>query len=1048
MAFGFGFNKQKVLNSAEKFVQQGKLQNAITEYEKILKADPKDLTVQNTVGDLYSRLGESEKAVECFKSVGDAYAAQGFTVKAIAMYKKLSKLKSSLDSVLRLAELYTQQGLFNDARAQYKQVAEEFLRTGEMDQAARIFQKILEMDPDNVAMRTKLAEVYLRLGKKTEAWQIFSTAAESLRARGATGAAEEVVQRMLTLEPGNSEALLLRGSMAFDAGDIPGAIQYLERVADLDSHADGLRTLLQAYAQAGRLPEAANLAAKLVSVHNDIEAIIRYSDALMAGGRFDSVLQIYAQYSDQLLAANQPKMVETLHALIGHFRGNTAALERLLALLNKAGESTHLTEIYELLAHACVQSGELEKARDYYLKLTQLEPQNSLHSRNYQQVCERLGGSEAGPALISVEEGASLVDELEATAPFIDQRYSDEVALAVRAALTDAELFTSYNIPSKALAPLLAALPKAPQDLRLNQRLAALYTRTGRFAEAATCCRNLEVLYHDAGHPDEATRYGELAGKYEARATAPASFDAQELPSAPTPEPHATPEPQASVSAAHRPEAPQAVEIHPEPPAQPATASRPSGLFWHAPAAPPAVATPVASASPELSKAAAPEREIDLSEEWEGTLSETVASAVPAADHLADAPSIAAEESLAPAPLDPAEVAETIAATVQEIRFYLTHAMLDQARAGLAKLVQLHPDPGMLSAMEDEVAAAVTQSLLTQPGEEVSVEVETEPELEHFGGASVSESADAPGGELPTQLGPWGSRPSFAEVEPVVSQPEPAVAEHFEEPVPHSHPEPAGAAPPQPVATLSDFVADLESSLGDSFLAPAAPVEPSVRVSAAPQAAAHPVQPEISYATSAPASAASSTMAAAAAGGESSAPSVPPMFTYQPRPLAPAAKHAPESSLAAGVDVAGMFGELKQELEAGGTTDGEDFETHYNLGVAFREMGLLDEAIGEFQKVCQAADRGLAFPQLMQAYTWLAQCFLDKGVPEAAIRWYEKALLLPNLDGETYIALHYELAGSYEAAHDKPAALKHFLEVYGNNIDYRDVAERIRALKS
>ena len=75
MAFGFGFNKQKVLNSAEKFVQQGKLQNAITEYEKILKADPKDLTVQNTVGDLYSRLGESERAVECFKSVGDAYAA-------------------------------------------------------------------------------------------------------------------------------------------------------------------------------------------------------------------------------------------------------------------------------------------------------------------------------------------------------------------------------------------------------------------------------------------------------------------------------------------------------------------------------------------------------------------------------------------------------------------------------------------------------------------------------------------------------------------------------------------------------------------------------------------------------------------------------------------------------------------------------------------------------------------------------------------------------------------------------------------------------------
>jgi tetratricopeptide (TPR) repeat protein len=133
MAFGFGFNKQKVLSAAEKYVQQGKLQNAISEYEKILKADAKDLTVLNTVGDLYARLGDVNKATECFKSVGDAYATQGFTVKGIAMYKKIAKLKPSLESVLKLAELYTQQGLFNDARAQYLQVAEEFLRAGELE---------------------------------------------------------------------------------------------------------------------------------------------------------------------------------------------------------------------------------------------------------------------------------------------------------------------------------------------------------------------------------------------------------------------------------------------------------------------------------------------------------------------------------------------------------------------------------------------------------------------------------------------------------------------------------------------------------------------------------------------------------------------------------------------------------------------------------------------------------------------------------------------------------------------------------------------------
>src|SRR4029077_18671437 len=169
-----------------------------------------------------------------------------------------------------------------------------------------------------------------------------------------------------------------------------------------------------------------------------------------------------------------------------------------------------------------------------------------------------------------------------------------------------------------------------------------------------------------------------------------------------------------------------------------------------------------------------------------------------------------------------------------------------------------------------------------------------------------------------------------------------------------------------------------------------------------------------------------------------------PTFTYQPtkkRTLAPEVAPAAPQASAASVDLADMFGELKHELEEDSANTQEDPETHSNLGVAFREMGLLDEAIGELQKVCQSVDRGVDFPQLMQTYTWLAQCFLDKGVPEAAIRWYEKALKLPKIDEETRTALNYELASSYEAAGNKTAAQNHFMEVYGSNIDYRDVAE-------
>src|SRR5260370_34409940 len=88
MAFGFGFNKQKGLSAAEKFVQQGKPQNAIAEYDKALKHDAKDLTVNNTIGDLYARRGDIAQAIEGFNTVGDAYSEQALTVKGIAMYTK------------------------------------------------------------------------------------------------------------------------------------------------------------------------------------------------------------------------------------------------------------------------------------------------------------------------------------------------------------------------------------------------------------------------------------------------------------------------------------------------------------------------------------------------------------------------------------------------------------------------------------------------------------------------------------------------------------------------------------------------------------------------------------------------------------------------------------------------------------------------------------------------------------------------------------------------------------------------------------------------
>src|SRR5208282_645797 len=559
----------------------------------------------NTIGDLYARLGDSAKAIECFKTVGDAYAAQGFTVKGIAMYKKITKLQPSVDSSLKLAELYTQQGLFNDARAQYLQVAEDFMKNGDLDQSVRLFQKVLEMDPENVPMRVKLAEVYVRLNKKKEAWEIFSAAAESLRSRGSLAAAEDILKRMLTLDPGNSYVLLLRGRAALEGDDPKNAVAYLEKAADLDSHPEGLRDLLKAYLQIGDLPKATPIAEKLLAVHNDPEGLFLLAEGCTRLGRNREALEVYNRHADRLLATDSTKLLASLHSMIGHVRDDSGALDTLLQLLSKAGESTHVNEVTELLAHASVKDGSLARARDLYQMLATTEPQNSLHMQNYQQVVGRMEGEP--PAIgITAEEGAVIVEELEAIAPVIDQPYPDDLAIAVRSAVTDADLFLSYNLPEKAVVPLLGALPQAPRDVRLNQRLAGLHTRFQRFTEAAVCCRTLEGVYHDAGYPDEAVRYGELAARYEKTAEAAPLISTSST----------------SASSASAPSARggAATPTAPWPMAATAASDREIAAATHPEFAVQELAVPALSDAHELSSELSSELSTDLSSEWEHSL--------------------------------------------------------------------------------------------------------------------------------------------------------------------------------------------------------------------------------------------------------------------------------------------------------------------------------------------------------------------------------------------------------------------------------------------
>jgi tetratricopeptide (TPR) repeat protein len=138
---------------------------------------------------------------------------------------------------------------------------------------------------------------------------------------------------------------------------------------------------------------------------------------------------------------------------------------------------------------------------------------------------------------------------------------------------------------------------------------------------------------------------------------------------------------------------------------------------------------------------------------------------------------------------------------------------------------------------------------------------------------------------------------------------------------------------------------------------------------------------------------------------------------------------------------------LSAESEANSGANG-DYETHYNLGLAYKEMDLFEEALEEFQIAIAMVAPNDGTPRYLQCCNLLGHCFMQKGVPQLALRWFQKGLDAPGASEDERQALRYELGAAYEQAGDFDRALDIFTEVYGINVSYRGVNERLRALQA
>ena len=157
-------------------------------------------------------------------------------------------------------------------------------------------------------------------------------------------------------------------------------------------------------------------------------------------------------------------------------------------------------------------------------------------------------------------------------------------------------------------------------------------------------------------------------------------------------------------------------------------------------------------------------------------------------------------------------------------------------------------------------------------------------------------------------------------------------------------------------------------------------------------------------------------------------------------------------------DLLGLEGEDEEDNElqrmvsdfiedSGAIEASQDFETHYNLGLAYKDMDLFDEAIEQFQMAFRFSSHDKAKESDIQCCHMLGVCFKQKAMPKVAVMWFKRGLEIPHSSENEYQALRYEIGMCYEEMGQREKALDIFMEVYGINVNYRNVGEKIRQLQ-
>ncbi len=515
--------RDKILKTAEKLVQKGKLEQAIKEYEKLLGASPNDTNTINRLGDLYGRVGEIDQAVERYEQVADRFAEQGFLPKAIAIFKKINRLAPQrLDIFERLGELYVEQGLMVEAKGQFRMLAEHYAKNNDMESAVRAHQRLNDLDPNDSTSRLKFADMLLESGNTEAAMEAYGALGASLLRRDQLDEAERLFRRLLDHELPDGEIMAPVCDRLLDAGRTTSAQELLTAGLEVSPESVSLRTLqVRAFMALGETGPATELARAVLKVEPEnptVRGLVGH--LLMSEGDDVEATEMMIPAAEALLEkADYSRAQKMLRELVGIAPTDERILRLAIRAFRPSGDQEMITRLTASLADVCFTGGQEDQAKRFYLELVASDPTNQL----YRERLAQLDG-----AVIEIEdedEAVTLDDDLPSEITFAidgdeiidaigesDPVARDSPAFDPSERINEAAVFAKYGLNDKAVKHLEEVIEHLPDHAEARTALAKMYVAVGDGEAAATTIRPVVERLRKSGRYDEAAELENLYG--------------------------------------------------------------------------------------------------------------------------------------------------------------------------------------------------------------------------------------------------------------------------------------------------------------------------------------------------------------------------------------------------------------------------------------------------------------------------------------------------------------------------------------------------------